>query len=242
MRTEIAGELALVTGAGSGIGQAIACRIAELGAEVIIVGRTASRLDETAGRIREAGGSCETIVCDLTDVAAVEQMMADIAERHGRLDIVVNNAGLALNKPFAETSVEEFDAIMATNVRAPFIILRAALPLLRASGKGEIINIGSTSAHAGYPDQSIYTASKHALLGMSKSLANEEYERGVRVHVISPGGVLTDMVRIARPDLGDTPMITPDDMADVAEYMLCHRTDAVIDEIRLHRSGKEPFA
>ena len=103
------------------------------------------------------------------------------------------------------------------------------------------MNICSVVAHEGYPNQSAYVASKHALYGLSKSFANEVYDDGVRVHVIAPGGVLTDMVAITRPDLVGTPMIVPDDMADAVEYLLCHRTDAVCDEIRLHRVTKAPF-
>lgn len=126
-------------------------------------------------------------------------------------------------------------------MRAPFILCRELLPLLLESNAAEIVNVCSVVAHEGYPMQAAYATSKHALLGMSKSLANEVYERGVRVHVVSPGGVRTDMVGEARPDLAGVPMIEPDDMADAVEYLLTHRSDAVVDEIRLHRSTKAPF-
>lgn len=241
MKNEITGELALVTGAGTGIGRAIARRLAELGCDVVLVGRTAAKLDGAAAEIRATGREAHVMPCDLTDADAIVRLVADVAERFGHLDILVNNAGTLVSKNLEDTTTEEFDAILKTNVRAPYILCRESLPLLRASGAPEIVNICSTVAHVGYAQQSAYAASKHALLGMSQSLSREVYEEGIRVHVISPGGVLTEMIAEARPDLEGTPMIVPDDIADAVEYFVTHRTDGVIDEIRLHRSTKTPF-
>lgn len=246
MRTSIAGKKALVTGAGSGIGRAVAVRLAELGCSVTLVGRTEATLQETAKLCRAAGvdtGRVSRITvrtCDLLDEAAIDGMVQDVAAAGG-LDILVNNAGIAQSGPLESVTTEQFDTIMKTNVRAPFILMRETLPLLRASKAAEVVNICSVVAHEGYADQSIYAASKHALYGMSKSFAREVYQDGVRVHVIAPGGVLTDMVANMRPDLKGTPMIVPDDIADAIEYLLCHRTDAVCDEVRLHRVAKQPF-
>lgn len=242
MKTSIAGERALVTGAGSGIGRAIAVRLAALGANVVIAGRRQAPLEETVALCAEAGGTGRALarVCDLTDEASIHNLIAEL-DGMGGLDILVNNAGLAQTGPLEDVTTELFDAVMATNVRAPFLLMRETLPLLRKSGAAEIINICSTVAHVGYPDQSVYAASKHALLGLSRSFANEVYDEGVRVHAISPGGVLTSMIAQVRPDLEGVPMIVPDDIADAVEFLLCHRTDAVCDEIRLHRSGKAPF-
>lgn len=236
MRTSIAGERALVTGAGSGIGRAIAVRLAKLGCSVTLVGRTASRLEQTA----ESCPGSTVHACDLRDEEAIKSLLRGVEEKGG-LDILVNNAGVAQSGPLERVPTEEFDTVMATNVRAPFLLMREALPLLRRSKAGEIVNICSVVAHEGYPNQSVYAASKHALLGMSKSLAREVYEEGIRVHVVSPGGVLTDMVEKVRPDLAGTPMIVPEDVADAVEYLLCHRSDAVCDEVRLHRVTKQPF-
>ena len=146
-----------------------------------------------------------------------------------------------MSKRIEDTTTDELDAILKTNVRAPYILCREALRLLRKSDAAEIVNICSVVAHTGYPLQSAYAASKHALLGMSESLSREVYEEGIRVHVLSPGGVLTEMIGEARPDLVGTPMIVPDDIADAVEFFLTHRTDGVVDEIRLHRSTKAPF-
>lgn len=246
MKTSIAHEKALVTGAGKGIGRALAVRLASLGCEVTLVGRTQASLDETSRLCDEASEQAgyeersHTHACDLTSEQAILDLVCSIRESGG-LDILVNNAGIVQAGPLEDIPTDQFDAVMATNVRAPFILLRETLPLLRASKAAEVVNVCSVVAHDAYPNQSAYVASKHALYGMSKSFAREVFDEGIRVHAISPGGVLTDMVAIARPDLTGTPMIVPDDMADALEYLLTHRTDAVCDEIRLHRVTKAPY-
>lgn len=237
MKTSIEGHRALITGAGSGIGRAVAVRLSELGCNVILVGRTRATLEETA---ELCPGETSVRKCDLTDEGSILGLVRDVAQTGG-LDILVNNAGIVQSGPLESIATKEFDAVMATNVRAPFILMRETLPLLRRSPAAEIINICSVVAHEGYPNQSAYVASKHALCGLSKSFANEVYQDGIRVHLISPGGVLTDMVAKVRPDLNGTPMIVPEDVADAAEYLLTHRSDAICDEIRLHRSTKTPF-
>lgn len=241
MRNEITGELALVTGAGSGIGKALSLRLAQLGCDVILVGRTISKLEETASAIRAKGRQAFPQKCDLTSTDDLKTLVQTVGEQHGKLDILVNNAGVLATKRLEDTTTAELDAILLTNVRAPFILCRDFLPMLRKSEAAEIVNICSVVAHEGYPMQSAYGTSKHALLGMSKALAKEVYGEGIRVHVLSPGSVRTPMIAKCRPELANTPMIDTDDVADALEYLLTHRTDAVIDEIRMHRSSKAPF-
>ncbi len=235
-----AGRVALITGAGGGIGRAIAVRLAESGMKLALSGRTESKLLETQRLIPQAE-SC-IIAGDLTDSAFLKQLVDAVLSAFGQLDVLINNAGLAQSQPFESITESEYDRIMATNVKAPFLLTQAALPHLRSSDYATVINIASVTAHKGYPLQSVYSASKHALIGMSKSLANEVYRDNIRVHVISPGGVFTDMVRISRPDLSEEGMILPEDIAEIAAFFLEHRTNAVIDEIQVHRAGKEPFA
>lgn len=233
------GAAALVTGASGGIGRAIALELARMGMNLTLCGRREDRLKEVA---RETGRPEDMLVVagDLTDEAHLTRCVSDTLERFGRLDVLVNNAGMALNRPFEETSTEEFDKILSINVRTPFLLCRQALPALRES-KGVILNIGSVVSHNGYAQQAAYTASKHALLGMTKALAKEVWQDGVRVHVISPGGVATDMIRIARPDLDMSGMILPEEVAEMAAYLIGYPGNAVIDEIQMHRPGKEPF-
>lgn len=231
------GKTALVTGGGGGIGREIAARLKAAGVNVAICGRNVEKLEAAA---RSIGGAL-TLPGDLLDDTYVQSCVDRTVETFGGLDILINNAGVALSKPFAETAIEDFDRVMATNVRAPFILIRSALPQLRKA-RGRVINIASVVAHKGYPLQSAYAASKHALLGLSKSLANELYEDGVRVHVISPGGVYTDMAKVARPDLSPDGLISAAEVADAVMFLLSLDKNAVIDEICLHRQGKAPFA
>lgn len=233
----LGGKTALVTGGGGGIGREIAARLKAAGANVAICGRNVEKLEAAA---RSIGGAL-TLPGDLLDDTYVQSCVDRTVETFGGLDILINNAGVALSKPFAETAIEDFDRVMATNVRAPFILIRSALPQLRKA-RGRVINIASVVAHKGYPLQSAYAASKHALLGLSKSLANELYEDGVRVHVISPGGVYTDMAKVARPDLSPDGLISAAEVADAVMFLLSLDKNAVIDEICLHRQGKAPFA
>ena len=233
----LGGKTALVTGGGGGIGREIAAQLKAAGANVAICGRNVEKLEAAA---RSIGGAL-TLPGDLLDDTYVQSCVDRTVEAFGGLDILINNAGVALSKPFAETAIEDFDRVMATNVRAPFILIRSALPQLRKA-RGRVINIASVVAHKGYPLQSAYAASKHALLGLSKSLANELYEDGVRVHVISPGGVYTDMAKVARPDLSPDGLISAAEVADAVMFLLSLDKNAVIDEICLHRQGKAPFA
>ena len=130
---------------------------------------------------------------------------------------------------------------MSVNVRVPFMLMQKCLPYLKKSSYAAIVNIASIVSHAGYPLQSIYSASKHALLGLTKSVAAEYYQQGIRVHAIAPGGVYTDMVKVSRPDLKPDGMIMPEDIAEIVHFMLANRTNAVIDEILVHRLNKQPF-
>lgn len=235
------GEIALITGASGGIGSCIARRFAQDGISLALLGRSKEKLAATAASVREYGVETLLLPGDLLDDAYLEDCFAAVKERFGGLDILVNNAGIALSRSFEETTMAEFDRIMALNARVPYLACHLALPLLRCSECASILNIASVVAHKGYPLQSAYAASKHALAGFTKSLASEVYREDIRVHLISPGGVFTDMVRIARPDLTGEDMILPEDIAEIAAFFIEHRTNAVIDEICVHRSGKEPF-
>ena len=235
------GKIALITGASGGIGSCIARRFAQDGISLALLGRSEEKLAATAASVREYGVETLLLPGDLLNDAYLEDCFAAVKERFGGLDILVNNAGIALSRSFEETTMAEFDRIMALNARVPYLACHLALPLLRCSECASILNIASVVAHKGYPLQSAYAASKHALAGFTKSLASEVYREDIRVHLISPGGVFTDMVRIARPDLTGEDMILPEDIAEIAAFFIEHRTNAVIDEICVHRSGKEPF-
>ena len=241
MKQDLTGKIAVVTGAGGGIGRATAVRLAQEKMKLVLFGgNNLAKLDETR-RLVEQQTECLEVPGNLTDLQAMDAMFAKMIDAWGGLDVLVNNAGMTLNAPFAETTVEQFDAIMAINVRVPYFLTQKAIPYLKRSQAATVINIASVVAHAGYPGQSAYAASKHALLGFTKSLAAEHYNDNIRVHAIAPGGVYTDMVKIARPDLTPEGMIMPEDIAEIIAFFLLNRGNAVVDEIIVHRMNKQPF-
>ena len=239
-KIDLTGKRALITGAGSGIGRAVALRLAESGMKLALVGRDAQKLVRTAAL---TGRPLDMLVLpvDLEKPKAIDDITRIMTGHFKGLDVLVNNAGAAKNSPFEEITEAEFDHIMNINARVPFLLCQRMLPLLRLSDCPTIINMGSVVAHKGYIYQAAYAASKHALLGLSKSLAKEVAPEGIRVHVVSPGSVYTEMILVARPDLGPEGMIDPEEIAELIAFLIEHRHNGIIDEIQVHRTGKEPF-
>ena len=235
------GKVGIVTGGGSGIGKAIAVRFAQLGMHVAIVGRNETRLASAATEIEKRGAKALPITADLLKRQDIDNIIDKTVERFGAIDVLVNNAGITLGKNFADCSWDEFNDVMHTNARAPFFLCQKASPYLKKSDCGGIINISSVVGHKGYVNQSIYSASKHALTGMTKVLAKELQEYDVRVHLISPGGVYTEMAAEIRPDLDPTYLIKPDDIADIVEFLIVNRGNAVIDSVDVRRISNTPF-
>ena len=237
------GRTAVITGAAGGIGEALCKKMAAYGMNLVITGRNRQKLHALAEELTQMNVRVLECIGDLADLAFVDNILESARSTFGGIDVIINNAGLAHNCSMEEMTPEFFDSIMQVNVRAPYFMCQRAVNDLRKSDCATIINICSVVAHKGYPRQSVYAASKHALLGLSKSLANELYKENIRVHVISPGSVFTPMIAVARPDLSPEGMILPEDIADIAGFYLeMRKTNAVVDEIEVHRDTKEPFA
>lgn len=242
MEKALQDKVIVITGASGGIGKAIAKNLANNGASLLLLGgKNAQKLLDFENELKNDGVNCVAVPGNLTDDKTIDNGLKICLEKFNKVDVLINNAGTATNCPFSQVTKSQFDEIMELNAKAPFFITQKFLPYIKQSKSATIINIASIVGHNGYPNQSIYSASKHALIGWSKALANELYKDNVRVHVISPGGVYTDMIKITRPDLTGEGMIMPEDIAKIVEFMLVNRTNAVIDEIIVHRAGKEPF-
>lgn len=238
---EIKNYNCIVTGASSGIGRSIAISLAKEGLNLVISGRNENRLNETKNECEKEGVKVFCFSKDLLVYENSKELILFAKEKLGSIDVLINCAGIAHNNLFVDVSNELYDSVMNTNVKIPFMLMKEVIPSLRES-HGTIINISSVVGIKGYPNQSIYTASKHALVGMSKAVAKEEYKNDVRVHVLCPGAIMTDMIKLTRPDLIGTNLIPIDDILDIIIFLLKHRTSSgVIDEIDIHRSLKEPF-
>jgi 3-oxoacyl-[acyl-carrier protein] reductase len=237
----LTGKVAIVTGASRGIGRAISVALGAEGATVVLAARAEDELAQAALAVTEAGGTAEIVATELTEETSIQTLVRTTSQRLGRLDILINNAGITHSAALEQTRTEDLDRCWAVNARAPFLLCREALPLLRKVERGTIVNISSVVGIKGYPLQSAYTASKHALRGMSISLAEELRGSNVRVHVICPGGVDTEMVGRVRPDINKAELIGPGEIAELVVYLVTHRGNGVLDELHIRRATSAPW-
>ena len=204
--------VAVVTGASGGIGRAIAITIAATGRPVALCGRNATGGAETVALIESAGGTADFTVVDVTDHAQVRSWIEGVRERHGDPAWLVNNAGMnGRSARLEDTAVQEFEQVVATNLLATFYTIRECLPGMRASGGGAIVNVGSTASLQGYATLSGYTASKHGVLGLTRSVALENADVPIRCNCICPGPVDTPLMRSIEE------LVNPDDPAAAHE-------------------------
>ena len=241
MDKRLAGKLAIVTGAGRGIGRAISLALAKEAATVVLAARAIDKLKETARLVTAAGGKAQIVPTELTEEQSIKNLVETTGERFSRLDILVNNAGITHSAELEETSAEDWDRCFNVNARAPFILCREALPLLKKAKAAYIINIASVVGVKGYPLQSAYTASKHALRGMTISLSEELKGSNIRVHLLCPGGVDTELVQKVRPDIKKQDLMQPEEIAELVLYLLTHKGNAVIDELHIRRAASTPW-
>jgi NADP-dependent 3-hydroxy acid dehydrogenase YdfG len=233
------GRTALVTGASRGIGAAVARRLAASGARVALLARSRDALRSLADEI---GGGAMAVACDVRDSEGLSRALDELPDRIGGVpQIIVNNAGAFFITPVDEMSVEAFSTMLAVNLTAPFAVVRALLPAMRAAGSGHIVSIGSIADRMTFPGNGAYAASKYGLRALHEVLRAELRGSGIRVSLVSPGPVDTALWNPIDPDRqpGFTPraeMLDPDAVAEAVDYVLTARADLNVDEMRVSRS------
>ncbi len=241
MYIDLKNRVALVTGASRGIGRGISLMLADSGVHVILTARSMDKLQKVKEEITSRGGNATVIPADIAKEQDIKTLFKIIMDKFGRLDIVINNAGIGIWGNLVDFSIEDFDKIMNINVRGTYLCCQQAMKMMIPQKNGYIINISSVVGFKGYPNQSAYTASKHAIMGLTKSLAVEAQEHNIRISAILPGGVETDLSFKARPDLDRSLLILPEDIAKTVLYLLSLSDRAMVDQIFVRRMSSSPF-
>lgn len=240
---KLAGQVALITGASSGIGAAIARTFLNEGADLVVVARRAERLQELATEAQKRGRRCVGVIGDTREEETAIQAVQTATQQLGRLDILVNNAGIGRYADLVETSVDDYDAMMNTNMRSTYLFTRHVVPILLERKAGFIINIASMAGVTGFAGESIYCATKFAQVGFTQALDRELRPHGIRVGVICPGGVKTEFaIGTGRTEEGVSAsgMLEAADVAAAALLMATQPERGRITEIRM-RPMVEPL-
>jgi NAD(P)-dependent dehydrogenase (short-subunit alcohol dehydrogenase family) len=235
--TPLSQQIALVTGAGRGIGAAIAQKLASLGATVVLCGRTLQGLETTAAAIRLAGGRARVEPCDVTDLASVQQLAASVEQTFRRLDILVNNAGVgSFSGPLHEMTPQTWEKILNTNLRGVFYTIQGFAPMMIRAKSGHIINISSLAGKNPVPNGAAYAASKWGLNGLSYSVAEELRGYNIRVSVVCPGSVDTELSPHTGKDANK--MLRPEDVAHVIGMLVTQAPQSFASEVLLRPTLK----
>ena len=235
--TSLDGQVAVITGAGRGIGAAIAAKIARLGATVVLCGRTRKPLESTADSISKAGGQAKALLCDVTDLRSVEAAAARVDQTMRRIDILVNNAGVGgFGGPLHQLAPESWDQVLNTNLRGVYYGIRAFAPMMIRARTGHIVNISSLAGKNALPNGAAYAASKWGLNGLSYSVAEELRAHNIRVSVVCPGSVDTELSPHAGKD--KTKMLQPEDVAHVVAMLVTQAPQSFVSEVLLRPTQK----
>ncbi len=233
----LAGQVAVVTGAGRGIGAAIARELSGLGATAVLCGRTRADLESVTQAIAEAGGMAEVIPCDVTSLSSVEAAAGRVEASFGRVDVLVNNAGIGgFGGPLHLLAPEAWEKILNTNLRGVYYAVRAFAPMMIRARSGHMINISSLAGKNALPNGAAYAASKWGLNGLSYSLAEELRGYNIRVAVICPGSTNTELSPHAGKDPGK--MLQPEDVAHAVAMLVTQSAQSFVSEILLRPTQK----
>ncbi len=216
--SSLQGRVAVITGAGRGLGRAIALALGGAGAQLALVDRTAADTAQTSELVRKAGAQCESFGCDVREETQVQALATQVVKRFGAVHILVNNAGTAIRKRIDEFTLEEWRLVIDTNLTGPFLMCRSFIPHMKGRGYGRIINLTSIMAHVSSDGRGVYSASKSGLLGLTRALAAELANERITAIAISPGFVETDLTAPLRADP--------------------HKSEALLAQTPLRRYGK----
>jgi NAD(P)-dependent dehydrogenase (short-subunit alcohol dehydrogenase family) len=226
---DLNGRVALITGASRGIGRATALALGAAGAKLALVGRDQAKLEETLKLARATGAQAHTFICDVREEAQVKKLAEDVAQRFGKIHILMNNAGTAIRKNVIDFSLDEWRALTDTNITGVFLMCKYIVPHMKGEGYGRIINLTSIMAHVSSTGRGVYSATKHAVAGLTKALALELVDDGITCVAISPGFIATDLTAPLRADpaknaalMAQTPIKRwgkPEEIAALALYI-----------------------
>ena len=236
----LTGKVVIVTGSSSGIGKAIALRYGAEGARVVVTARRVALCEQTVEQIKAKGGEAWAIQTDVADEQQVERLIAETVKHYGRLDVLVNNAGIiAGGRRLAETSTKDFDAVMNVNLRGTFFCCRAGFTQMKQQGGGTIINMSSVAGVQAWAGTGTYSASKHGIMALTKSLADEGRTYNIKVTAICPGGVADELVDASPEEILRSEKIDPFDVAEAAVYLATLSKHTVVHQIVIDRLGAD---
>lgn len=227
----VKGKVIVVTGGGQGLGAAICRTLAEDGAVVIPVDVKPENLEKIIQEIKGTGGEIEGFEMNVADEKSVEKVITQIAEKYGRIDVVINNAGIDYTLPLDEITHDQFNRVIDVNLVGPFNVSKAVFPHMKKSGKGHIVNIASTAAKRAWPNASAYHASKWGLLGLSHALHSELRKDKIKVTAVVAGGMQTPFILERFPDTPLSVLQDPKNVAETIKYVLCQPETSVIPEV-----------
>ena len=236
----LSAKIAIITGGGTGIGRGVALALAHEGARVVICGRRKEPLDEVVQTIWRAGGNAAAVQADVSREQDVELVLQTALETFNGVDILINNAGIGGGSPIHVHKIDDWDRIIAINLRGPFLMARAVLPAMRARRSGHIINISSESGIEHYPGDGAYGISKHALNALGEYIQRENQDLNIRVDSICPGMVVTEMSENS-PGLDHNKCLYPEDIADLVLWLVSRRTNIKIGTPILIQTMENPW-
>lgn len=241
MKADLKGKIALITGASRGIGKSISLALGKAGAIVILTARNKEKLNEVKKIIESNSGKALVLAADLSKEEEILALFKKIKKEFNQLDILINNAAVGVFKDLVDLSSEDFDYTFNVNVKSIFTICKQALNIMIPKKSGYIINISSIQGIKAYKQQSVYAASKHAVMGLTKGIAAEVQHYGIKVSAILPGGVNTEFIREARPNLDSSTLVKSEDIANTVLYLLSLSDKAMVDQIVVRRYASTPF-